>query len=315
MRLPSQLKTPLRSYWSVAGNDTETLWWPVKQNVSNDKKKILFFIPGNPGLVEYYTDFLEEIHRNVTFPLEIFAVSNLGMTITTPATTKFGATKENKLFSLQDQINHKIACFDILRQENPDIEFILMGHSIGAYISVEVLKKRHTQNITRVVTLFPTIREIGLSPNGLAFTKLFSYVPTSIVSTCATLFSYISSPILERLVMLLTGQKDPCAQVTAHRLLQGSVVKNCLYMAQCEMEQVGELDLDFYNAHAQKFIIYYSRNDKWAPLDHYQYMKQNFPKHEHLYLCEQDIPHSFTLDPQNASYMAHKVVNWLSSDK
>ena len=73
MRLPLQLKTPLRSYWSVAGNDTETLWWPVKQNVSNEKKKILFFIPGNPGLVEYYTDFLEEIHRNVTFPLEIFA--------------------------------------------------------------------------------------------------------------------------------------------------------------------------------------------------------------------------------------------------
>ena len=97
------------------------------------------------------------------------------MTITTPATTKFGATNENRLFSLQDQIDHKIACFDILGQENPDTEFIFMGHSIGAYISVEVLKKRHTRNITRVITLFPTIREIGLSPNGLAFTVSFLF--------------------------------------------------------------------------------------------------------------------------------------------
>ena len=94
--------------------------------------------------------------------------------------------------------------------------------------------------------------------------------------------------------MLLTGQKGPCAQVTAHRLLHGSVVKNCLYMAQCEMEQVRELDHDFYNAHAQKFIIYYSRNDKWAPLDHYEYMKQNFPKHGNkLILTKKKLSNTF----------------------
>ncbi|KAI9275965.1 hypothetical protein BDA99DRAFT_431178 [Phascolomyces articulosus] len=305
MRLPSQLKTPLRSYWSVAGNDTETLWWPVSTNQQQQeqepskKKKILLFIPGNPGLVEYYTDFLEEIHHNVPFPLEIFGVSNLGMNITTPASTK--GTTSGKLYSLQDQIDHKIACFDILCQENPDTEFILMGHSIGAYISVEVLKKRHTQRITQVVTLFPTIREIGLSPNGVAFTKLFSYLPMSLVSTSAGLLSYISSPLLERLVMLLTGQTGPCAKVTAHQLLHGSVVKNCLFMAKTEMKQVRELDHDFYNAHAHKFVIYYSRNDKWAPYDHYEYMKEHFPDHEHLYLCEQDIPHSFILGKRHNS--------------
>lgn len=112
--------------------------------------------------------------------------------------------------------------------------------------------------------------------------------------------------------MLLTGQRGPCAHVTALRLLHGSVVKNCLYMAKHEMETVKELDDDFYHAHADKFIIYYSRNDKWAPPDHYDYMKKIFPEHgklekvasinnilmvflEHLYLCEQDIPHSFIL--------------------
>ncbi|KAI9496891.1 hypothetical protein BDB00DRAFT_807703 [Zychaea mexicana] len=313
MRLVSSLKTPLRSRWSVAGNDTETLWWPVRNAtcLEKKKKKVLLFIPGNPGLVEYYTDFLEEIHQNASLPLEIFAVSNLGMIATTTTTTA-NNNKDDGLFSLQEQIDHKIACFDILYKESPDnTEFALMGHSIGAYIAVEVLKKRHSQRIHRVVTLFPTIREIGLTPNGITFTKLFSYLPISVISTSATLLSYMSAPLLERLVMLLTGQQGPCAQVTAHRLLKGSVVKNCLYMAQQEMQHVGELDLDFYNAHADKFVIYYSRNDKWAPLDHYEYMKQRFPEHEHLYLCQQDIPHSFSLEPKNSSYMANKVVSWL----
>ncbi|KAI8140156.1 hypothetical protein BJV82DRAFT_562960 [Fennellomyces sp. T-0311] len=311
MRLPP-LHTPLKATWDVAGNNTETLWWPARNQ--DAPKTVMLFIPGNPGLVEYYRDFLEEIHQNASPSLEIFAVSNLGMSITPASNIRDGDT--NGLFSLQEQIDHKVECFDILRRENntPETEFILMGHSIGAYISVEVLKRRHTERITRVITLFPTLREIGLTPNGISITKLLSYVPISLISTSASLLSCISVPILTRLVMLLTGQRGPCAHVTALRLLHGSVVKNCLHMAKHEMETVRELDDDFYNAHADKFIIYYSRNDKWAPPDHYDYMKKVFPEHEHLYLCEQDIPHSFILNAKDGSYMAQKVVSWLADN-
>jgi hypothetical protein len=62
------LRTPLRAVWDIVGYPTETIFWPAqKQNV---KKTILFFIPGNPGLVEYYTPFLESIYKN-TSSLEI----------------------------------------------------------------------------------------------------------------------------------------------------------------------------------------------------------------------------------------------------
>lgn len=49
-------------------------------------------------------------------------------------------------------------------------------------------------------------------------------------------------------------------------------------MARFEMEAVKELDHDFYTKHLDKFIMYYSANDKWAPKDHYDYMTEHFPK-------------------------------------
>lgn len=58
------LRTPLRAVWDVAGYQTETLLWPA----SSTKKTILLFIPGNPGLVEYYTSFLQGIYKAIPSP-------------------------------------------------------------------------------------------------------------------------------------------------------------------------------------------------------------------------------------------------------
>ncbi|RUS19281.1 hypothetical protein BC937DRAFT_87726 [Endogone sp. FLAS-F59071] len=62
--------TPLRSTWNVRGNLTETLWWPA--NESAPRKIVLFMIPGNPGLIEYYANFLQEIYVQTKGRIEIF---------------------------------------------------------------------------------------------------------------------------------------------------------------------------------------------------------------------------------------------------
>lgn len=48
-------------------------------------------------------------------------------------------------------------------------------------------------------------------------------------------------------------------------------------MARCEMETIKDLDHDFYTKNLDKFILYYSANDKWAPKDHHDYMIKHFP--------------------------------------
>lgn len=68
------LQTPLKATWNVTGNLTETSYWPA---LDSSNKIVLFLVPGNPGLVDYYTTFCEAIHRTVSdagnLSLEILA--------------------------------------------------------------------------------------------------------------------------------------------------------------------------------------------------------------------------------------------------
>lgn len=75
------------------------------------------------------------------------------------------------MYSLEDQIQHKIDCLDTLRKNHgSNIKFILMGHSIGSYIAAAVLKERPNHGIGKVIALFPTLREIAITPNGVNIT-------------------------------------------------------------------------------------------------------------------------------------------------
>lgn len=94
--------------------------------------------------------------------------------------------------------------------------------------------------------------------------------------------SCLAPPLRQLIVGTATGQSGEGLQVTSHQLLHASVLKNVITMARFEMETVKDLDHDFYSTHLDKFILYYSSNDQWAPKDHYDYMKQHFPKGTYL---------------------------------
>ncbi|ORX55105.1 alpha/beta-hydrolase [Hesseltinella vesiculosa] len=296
--------TPLRTVWNVDSHKTESLWWPAQS--TQQPKTVLFFICGNPGLIEYYTHFLQAIHQT-TVTLEIVGVSHLGHSLG-PHNPPEAA---GRVYGLQEQIDHKVACFDQLRQDNPeDTNYILMGHSMGAYVCAEVLKQRPDHRITTMIALFPTLREIALTPNGVNISRLVSTIPISVVSGAAGLAGWLPSPVRQGATWLMTGQKNASLQVTAHGLLHRSVVQNALHLAKQEMETIKALDHDFYSVHSDKFILYYSRNDQWAPPDHFDYMAEHFPNAK-VHLCPQDIPHAFVLDDTHSEYIASRVVEWL----
>ncbi|KAI9485218.1 MAG: hypothetical protein EXX96DRAFT_544299 [Benjaminiella poitrasii] len=306
----SLLRTPLRAVWEVSGYQTETLLWP-SISPANKNKTILLFIPGNPGLVEYYTSFLQGIYKTVNYhSFEIIGVSHKGHSINYHESNK----GDKRLYSLEDQIKHKVDCLDVLIKENePDTKFILMGHSIGSYIAAAVLKSRPNHGISRVITLFPTLREIAITPNGVNITRIVNAISASVFGFAGALISSLAPPVRQLLVKVLTGQEGDGLQVTAHQLLRSSVLKNTVTMARFEMETVKALDHDFYTKHLDKFIMYYSANDKWAPRDHYDYMMEHFPK-GNIHLCSENIPHAFCLEPKHVGYMVNKVSSWIQND-
>ncbi|CAG8842286.1 10427_t:CDS:1, partial [Racocetra persica] len=64
-RMMSENEYPLKTTFDISGNLTETLWFPADKQVkkSSGNNLIFFMIPGNPGVIDYYTDFLMTIYE------------------------------------------------------------------------------------------------------------------------------------------------------------------------------------------------------------------------------------------------------------
>lgn len=88
-------------------------------------------------------------------------------------------------------------------------------------------------------------------------------------------------------------------------------------MAQCEMEEIQEMDWDFMDCHIDKMIFYYGENDGWCPRSHYESMASRYPdllSDGRIHLCRNQVKHAFVLDDGEARFMARFLVEqWLNN--
>jgi hypothetical protein len=191
---------------------TETLFYPSSttnsssSSVSLEPDTFLLFLPGNPGLIEYYRSFLSTLSKLLNRRINILGVSHAGFH--TRQTAARGVAPW--YWTLEEQIAQKLEIIEWLskrewekreketqtgkesggdeesgsradrtgRGKNRGIRIIIAGHSVGAFIAMEVLrilgerrKRRIVKRDERVeifggIMLFPTIMEIAKSPSG-----------------------------------------------------------------------------------------------------------------------------------------------------
>ncbi|KAI1314468.1 hypothetical protein EDD11_002131 [Mortierella claussenii] len=307
-------KSPVRAIWNVKGENVPTLWWPAKGLPPSSKDPqgelhhtVLFMIPGNPGIIDYYTPFLQTVHDTCQGRIDIFGASHPGHS--------WGphVTDPSRLYSIEEQVENKIAILDKLREMYPPgTRFVLAGHSMGAWLAMRVLKARPNHGIERVFGLFPTLHRIADTPNGRKLSK--SMLNPSVrglvgglVSTLRFIFS--APPVLQSIVGLLTGQEDDMARVTSQKLLHSFVVKNCLFLGYHELESIKIIDRESIEEHTSKLVFYYGKTDGWSPIENYYEMQEQFPKVK-SYLCNQGMAHAFVLGHGEA--MGLLVGEWIN---
>jgi len=151
------------------------------------ERVLIFFVPGNPGLVEYYHQFLDIIRRQLTtreseqnIGYYIYGASLAGFDIN--PVSRQTLSKAHKLpLSLDDQVEDVYSrverTVDRLRVRDSiegDLPVVLIGHSIGAYMVLQTVNKWQTlakqgptnMRLSAGICLFPTIYELALSPTG-----------------------------------------------------------------------------------------------------------------------------------------------------
>lgn len=186
--------TRAKSARLVAHISPDSIYCPPKRLSSDHGEYHIFFITGNPGLIAYYHTFLASLSNlfnedqdisNGVNGIHIYGHSLGGFNTTADKAKKVGP------YGLQQQIDYVETTLEsYVRAQNSirksqqaidtssqrPLKVILMGHSVGAYILLEVLRRHRKQlslgretgiEIVGGVLLFPTITHIAKSPSGL----------------------------------------------------------------------------------------------------------------------------------------------------
>uniref|UniRef100_A0A1B0CG66 Lipid droplet-associated hydrolase n=2 Tax=Lutzomyia longipalpis TaxID=7200 RepID=A0A1B0CG66_LUTLO len=277
-----------------------------------DKKKVIVIIPGNPGYKAFYDEFALELYNTLDKEIPIIQTGHLGQErLCRHYDRNLPPLNDNKqLYGLDNQVKHKI---DIIKNAVPENhEIFLVGHSIGSWMILEMLKNTEIRKQTKkCFLLFPTIERMAESPNGQIFcrynalfaplliflTKLFCLAPRFLRNFIVSLYLYMSS---------LDGK----LKIILRRFIHPEVVQRSLVLAQEEMIRVRDLDIRIIEENKSVLKLYYGTTDGWVPVQYYEEICQKIPEID-AELDSDNIEHAFVL--KSSKVMAQKTSLWIKN--
>ena len=206
---------------------------------------LIFFLPGNPGLMSYYEPFLSQLKKF----LESSAYANARFYICGHSYRGFEISPYSQgptePFGLKKQIEYQE---DVLLEHvklsqqasmGSTPKVILIGHSVGAYIMLEMIQRHWAVvedndvddfDLIGGILLFPTIADIAKSPMG-RIAKLVLRLPgfASIVGSVARGLGYIlPAATLKGFVKLVTRFPEYAASTTSSFIKSSMGVRQAL---------------------------------------------------------------------------------------
>lgn len=215
------------------------------------------------------------------------------------------------MYGLRAQIDHKVRF--IRDHVPPDVSLILIGHSIGCYMILNMLEQLPSSRVLRCFMLFPTIERMAVSPNGVSMTPLLRYLRWLIVAA-ALLLVVLPEEIRKAFIRFHFRKVDvaECLYKGVLHTLTPWTANFTTYLARIEMGQVTELQKDLVSKHLRKLSFYYGASDQWAPAQFYYELMTAFPEAD-ARLCNLNLKHAFVISKKESKSMAEILWQWTKS--
>ncbi|KAI4348910.1 hypothetical protein L6164_009574 [Bauhinia variegata] len=270
---------------NISGYATEIL-----EIHADDPSLHVLFVPGNPGVISFYKEFVEFLYELLKGSASITAIGHICQTRKD--------WEHGQLFSLEEQINHKI---DFIREELKNIEtpILLVGHSIGSHISLEMFK-RFPEKVTYCIGLYPFLM---LNPQSRMQTVIGKIAESQIL--CAAL-SYLTASlgllpvwVSRFIVRKLIGKSwsTNAIDATCSHLFQYHTMRNVLFMAMTEFRKLSETpDWAFMRQRQAQLAFLFGDDDHWGPLQMLEEILNQVPDmtasveregHTHTFSCSE----------------------------
>lgn len=277
----------------------------IKPKAASPLSPLFVWIPGNPGIVQYYKEFLTKLHEKHE-SWEILAISHAGMAIEDPELQSRRAT----IYTLEDQIQHKVEIINQFSRENRLL--VIMGHSVGAYMAQHVIMDENlVGKVIKLGLITPTIVDIHLSQKGTRLTKGFHWIrnlPDIAAMASDFLFNKLASIMYtDQLISFLMGvDKDSVPVTTSRSLVQHpEIIRQALGLAALEMQQIRgtwlfqkEL-INYCNSREIETKFVFSADDPWVSDVTREsllvFFRENYKDRNLEISISQELAHSFVI--------------------
>jgi hypothetical protein len=310
---------------SIEGTPTELLHLPGASGAQHH----VLILPGNPGSPHFYVDFALALHRA--------SGGRLPITITCHASHSAASTGRSgsppRFHDLASQVSHKVAVARWLLQQQcaaaaPPLpaesagptpppqqrqppRLILLGHSVGAYMCLEVMRALPEGAVAHALLLFPTLAHIGASPNGVALLPYFELGRWALAGAALALGALPAGLQRAAARAFLPAAASPATVAAAVTLVHPAVAVNALYLALTEMREIGALDGALARRVGGRCTAYFGAGDPWnRPGDHAR-AAEALGAGARVHLCSEGHPHGFVLHPKSAEAVAGTCWEWV----
>lgn len=263
---------------------------------------LVLIIPGNPGVPHFSMPLMRELVHLIGRDYEVRCISQTG---------HFMPWKNNdRTFTFQEQMDHKVQYIQQRIKANPSLRLILIGHSIGSYISLKVAQQ-FPDRIEKIVLMQPTLADMAKTRQGRKLMPVFERFHHAV--RVVTFLEYLTPLALRRwLVRLAIGSHlEDVIQQASFSIVNASVARNMLFMALHEMQQVCEFDATLVQPHEAKTLFVFSAIDEWVPGHLVQQYQTEFKKARHRVVSQE---HAFMMEESGSKDMAAHIAQWIRND-
>ncbi|XP_057332896.1 lipid droplet-associated hydrolase [Microplitis mediator] len=270
--------------------------WVEKGLSPTGSKDLVFVIPGNPGIPDFYAGFIKALKSRLPPETPVWTIGHAGH-VQPPKRMRYLSNGDSKepVYSLKDQLEHKVAFIE--KYIPKDAKLHLVGHSIGCWMILQLLKNEEfAKRVVKCYLLFPTIERMAETPNGKFLTRIVLRIAALIVFLC-WLFSFLPMILRSILIRIFGGY---FAGVTSkslkpvEQLLDPPVLDRVFKLADDEMIKVQELDYDIIEKYSNKLWLYYGATDGWTPTHFYHQLKEKY-QDINAEICQRGFRHAFVL--------------------
>ncbi|KAK4392032.1 Lipid droplet-associated hydrolase [Sesamum angolense] len=312
---------------NVSGFKTDLMEIP-----SHDPALHVLFIPGNPdtkrflkadetgcltGVISFYTDFLELLYESLGG-----VASVTGKPFNSAALSHEPRNWESgRLFSLQEQIDHKVKVFShykfsgqgtseeisFIEQELQDVEvpIVLVGHSIGSYISLEI-SKRSQEKVVFCIGLYPFLALNTASKTQASIRRLAEYSSSLHSRALSSFLSGLQLNVLQSVSWGLVGYA-----ASSDFKITVSYYPECALHGNDRISEE-KPDWDFIRGKKNQIAFLFGLDDHWGPLHIYEEIRKQAPD-ARLEVEREGHTHAFSCTEAGSVWVAQHVSSLIRS--